>query len=87
MVDNFGNLGEVWFNCNSIANILSLADVRKVCRVTMDTSTEPALLVLRLDGTVMKFAEHSSGLYIFKGNSTNDSVTGYTLLSTVAEQR
>ena len=35
----------------------------------------------------MKFVEHSSGLYVFKGNSTNDHVTSYTLLSTVAEQR
>ena len=45
MVGDFPNLGEVWYNRNSIANILSLADVRKVCRVTMDTSAEPALIV------------------------------------------
>jgi hypothetical protein len=68
MVGDFPNLGEVWFNPSSIANILSLADVRKVCRVTMDTSHEPALFVHRLDGSVMKFAEHASGLYIYKCN-------------------
>ena len=42
----------------------------------------------RLDGTVMKFLEHPSGLYVFScNNDTNDSVTGYTMLSTVAEQK
>jgi hypothetical protein len=88
MVGDFPNLGEVWFNRDSIANILSLADVRKVCRDTMDTSTEPALLVHRLDGSIMKFLEHSSGLYIYKCNSTNDRVTGYyTMVSTVAKQK
>ena len=90
MVGDFPNLGEVWYNRESIANILSLAEVRKVCRVTMDTLAEPALLVHRLDGTVMKFLEHPSGLYVYKGNdrTTNDNVTGYyTMVSTVAQQK
>jgi hypothetical protein len=89
MVGDFANLGEVWFNIESIANILSLAEVRKVCRVTMDTSTEPALHVHRLDGTVMKFVEHESGLYVYKddGNATNNHVVAYTMVSTVAEHK
>ncbi|KAI2508903.1 Reverse transcriptase (RNA-dependent DNA polymerase) [Fragilaria crotonensis] len=87
MVGNFPNLGEVWFNKNSIANILSLAEVRKVCRVTMDTASEPALHVHRLDGSVMKFVEHPSGLYVYKSNDTSDRVTGYTMVNTVAKQR
>jgi hypothetical protein len=37
-------LGEVWYNRESMANILSLAEVRKVCRVTMDSSTSPQCL-------------------------------------------
>ena len=86
MVGDFPNLGEVWFNQNSVANILSLADIRKVCRVTMDTSNEPALLVHRIDGSVMKFTKHSSGLYIYKCNSTTNNRVAeyYTLVSTVA---
>jgi hypothetical protein len=88
MVGDFPNLGEVWFNRDSIANILLLADVRKVCRITMNMSAEPALLVHRLDGSIMKFLEHSSGLYIYKCYSTNDRVTGYyTMVSTVAKQK
>jgi hypothetical protein len=87
MVGDFPNLGEVWYNNKSIANILSLADVRKVCRVTMDSDDEPALLVHRLDGSVMKFKEHESGLYVYNPNVTNKIVTGYSILSTVAEQK
>jgi hypothetical protein len=87
MVGDFPNLGEVWFNKHSIANILSLAEVRKVCRVTMDTSKEPALHVHRLDGSVMKFDEHPSGLYVYKSNDTSDCVTGYTMVNTVAKQK
>ena len=88
MVGDFPNLGKVWYNRESIANILSLAEVRKVCRITMDSADEPAMFVHRLDGTVMKFLEHPSGLYVFScNNDTNDNVTGYTMLSTVAEQK
>jgi hypothetical protein len=37
MVGDFPNLGKVWYNRESIANILSLAgEVRKVCRITID---------------------------------------------------
>ena len=36
MIGDFPNLGEVWYNEASIANILSLADVTKVFTVTMD---------------------------------------------------
>jgi hypothetical protein len=31
MIGEFPNLGKVWYNHESIANILSLAEVRKVC--------------------------------------------------------
>jgi hypothetical protein len=58
------NFGEVWFNTESLANILSMAAVRKVCRITtMDTSIKAALHVHRKDGTIMKFKEYRSGLF------------------------
>ena len=91
LVGDFPNLGEVWFNGNSIANILSLTEVRKVCRITMDTSTEPALLVHRVDGSVMKFVDHPSGpSYIYKFNHTNAPLPGYssyTMVSTIDSQK
>jgi hypothetical protein len=45
------NFGKVWYNPNSIANILSLAEVRKTRRVTMDSSNDAAFHVHLLDGT------------------------------------
>ena len=64
-IGDFPNLGPVWFNPHSIANILSLSDVCKVCRVTMDSSVSPTLNVHRLDGSIMVFHEHPSGLFDF----------------------
>ena len=90
MTGVFPNLGTVWFNPSSIANILSLAEVRKVCRVTLDTSAEPALCVHRRNGSIMKFVEHASGLYVFDTatcNVSSDLVASYTMVSTVAEQK
>ncbi len=88
MVGDFPNLGEVWYNSNSIANTLSLAEVRKVCRVTMDSCEESAINVHRLDGSIMKFVEHASGLYVFAtAKNTSESVNAYTMVSTVAEQK
>jgi hypothetical protein len=88
MIGDFPNLGPVWYNDRSIANILSLSEVRKVCTVTMDTSKEPAINVHRKDGSIMSFVEHPSGLYVYQDNNHSDNnVTAYTLLSTVAEHR
>lgn len=88
MIGDFPNLGPVWYNKQSIANILSLADVRKVCTVTMDTAKEPAINVQRKDGSIMSFVEHPSGLYVYDSNKqSNANVTAYTLVSTVAEHK
>ena len=88
-VGEFPNLGTVWYNHNSIANILSMKEVQKVCCVTMDTSIEPTLFVHHLDGSIMKFEEQESGLYIFKPNS-NTSINIYphcTLVTTIEENK
>ena len=91
MIGDFPNLGAVWYNPASIANVLSLSDVRKVCRVTLDTSDEPALCVHRLNGSIMKFDEHPSGLYVYDSaahkHTTTESVNAYTMVSTVADQK
>ena len=87
----FKNLGSVWFNSASIANILLLAEVRKVCRVTLDTAIEPSLHAHRKDGSIMKFTEHSTGLYVFdsadSSNTTSQNVSAYTFISTVADNK
>ena len=43
MVGSIKEYGEVWYNTESLANILSLAQVRLRCRVTMDTSVEACM--------------------------------------------
>ena len=63
LVGDLNNFGPVWYNPKSLANILSLAEVRVKCRVTMDTAVEAAMLVHKLDGSVMKFQEYRTGLY------------------------
>jgi hypothetical protein len=91
MEGDFSNLGIVWYNPLSIANILSLVNVRNVCRVTLDTSSnKPALCVHRLNEGVMKFIEQDSRLYIYDSAArkrTCESVTASAMVSTVAEQR
>jgi hypothetical protein len=85
----FRNLGWVWFNPSSIANILSLAQVRRVCRVTLDTADVPALHVHRLDGSIMVFTEHPSGLYVFDTSAARAPSTPIpvSFLTTVADNR
>ena len=86
-VGDFPNLGEVWFNEQSIANILSLSEVSQVCRVTMDSHDKKALNVHRKDGSVMVFAEHPSGLYVYDSNVTSPNINPYTLVQTVTAQK
>ena len=53
----------------------------------MDSGVERSMNVHRLDGSIMKFTEHESGLYVYNPNVTNPSVIGYSMLSTVAAQK
>lgn len=92
LIGDIRNFGTVWFNPDSLANILSLAAVRKTCRVTMDTSVEAALCVHRSDGTIMKFLEYASGLYYHdtsqpKLDTPSTPVIAYSFLSTVARNK
>jgi hypothetical protein len=46
------------------------------------------MCVHRLDGTVIKFTEHPSGVHVFNPrNVTNNCVNEYTMISTVAKQK
>jgi hypothetical protein len=102
MLGDIPNFGSVWFNPASIANILSLAAVRKVCRVTMDTAVEAAMFVHKLNGDLMKFEEFHSGLYYHdtaasvqhtatttttSPPNTSETVNAYALVTTVAANK
>ena len=47
----------VYYNPDSLMNILSLSDMRKRFRVTMDTNEEAAMLVHISKDKVMRFVE------------------------------
>lgn len=62
-VGDLPGFGTVWYNEGSLANILSMAAVRRICRITMDTQVEAAIYVHKANGQVIKFLESSNGLY------------------------
>ena len=88
LIGDIKNFGTVWYNPLSLANILSLAEVRLRCRCVMDTAIEPAIHVHKANGTVMTFTEYRSGLYYYdvaaNNNLTNKTVTDYSFVLTVA---
>lgn len=90
LIGDIPNFGSVWVEPKSLANILSLAAVRKVCRVTMDSNLDAAFSVHKKDGTIMKFMEHPSGLYYHDTSSTitsSPSVSAYSMLTTVEDNK
>jgi len=62
LIADIKSFGTVWYSPNSLANIFSLAAVRKLCRITMDTNVEPALCVHCAHGSVMKFSKYKTDL-------------------------
>ena len=52
----FGSYPEpVWYNPNGLANIMSLSNVSKYYQLTMDTLSDPAILLHKSDGSNMRF--------------------------------
>lgn len=88
MIGDVAGLGPVWYNPSSMANILSMAQVRKKCCITMNTAIEPALLVHCSTGKVMKFMEFTNGLYYFDAESKITVPTnGYVFVQTIAQNQ
>ena len=62
------NIREVWYNPESMAN------VRRVRCVTLDTAEQPAFHVHKADGTGSTvFAKHESGLYLHNASVATDN--------------
>ena len=60
----FGNYPHpVWYNPKGVANILSLANVTKNYRVTMDSTESAAMFVHKSNGNFIKFEPSGTGLY------------------------
>ena len=78
---------QVWYNPQYMVNILPLSDVRKRFRITIDTALEAAILIHLDDGSIIKFEEVGSGLYLFKSKKlkqSNKKISDYSYLIVVA---
>jgi len=75
MIGDVRGYGTVWFNPNSLANILSFANVRKKFQVQLETGPldpSPTINVTKKDGDVMSFIERDLGLYVHDVLGKND---------------
>ena len=79
----------VWFNPNSLANILSLALVTEEYRVTMDSEVEDAFVVHISDKHSIKFKKDDRGLYYFDTSKIDLSklTQAFNFLTTVAHNK
>ena len=82
--------GEVWYHEDSLANILSFANVRKRFKVTISTGPDdpcPTIFVHRPNGEIMEFRERSMGLYVYDvaacKSKPKQQVTHYSFLNTI----
>ena len=72
-VCTYDNLKEtVWFDCFSIANILSLALLVKEQQVYFDSAVEIAFSVFKEDGTMMRFTEQGQRIFVHNIEHNND---------------
>jgi len=63
MKGEFPGVGDVWFDKSGIANILSLAKMKKLFHIQYDNWKEDAFLVHKPDGAINKFVESHKGLH------------------------
>jgi hypothetical protein len=88
MIGDLPGFGPVWYNAGSLGNILSLAAVAKICRITMDTLTEASMIVHKHDGTKMKFLESKNGLYYYDAaKDTKVKSAYYTVVQLVSKNK
>jgi hypothetical protein len=86
LIGDLPGFGPVWYDGGSLANILSLAAVRKKCRITMDTKDEPAMIVHKKNGEELKFIETKGGLYYYDIKA-KAGVKNYSFVTTTVEER
>ena len=83
LVGDLPGYGEVWYNPNGIANILSLCRVKeRGFRVAYDSNTGNAFHVHKPDGTKRVFQQSKRGLYYM-----DTATTGITLVNTVEDNK
>ena len=80
-------MDNVWYHPNGLENIISLALLQEVAKVTYDSSVDAAFIATFSDGHVWHFNQTTNGLFIYehgsKTNITKENVLDYCLISTV----
>ena len=76
----------IWYHPDSVANIVSLAEMVRERRVTMDSDVENALVLHAHHGRLLRFEACGSGLYTHDLNNKDHCVKLIlTLTQTVAQ--
>ena len=81
-----GSSEPVWYTPKGIANVLSLASVRKHFAVEYRPRLESAKFVVHMNRRSVDFVESDEGLYYFD-TSAIKKTHGETLVTTVEDQR
>ena len=91
MKGDFKNFGPVWYSPKSLASILFMAEVRKKCRITMNSNVEVSIVLHHKDGTKMEFVEYTSGLYYYDisicSHNYKEQPTDYCFVNTVSQNK
>ena len=76
----------VWYNPGGIANIMSMQNVSKYYRLTMDTSKKNGIYLHRKDGRKILFSPSQKGLYYYALGDDETFESFWSLINTVSEQ-
>ena len=79
--------GDVWYDKNSVANILSFAEVANKFRVTFDTKSSNNIFLHKSDGSTLFFKCTNNGLYYHDVRRKKNSVKDYTLTSMIFKDK
>lgn len=82
MVGDLPGYGTVWYDPDSIANILSLKRVSEKYHVSFDSNRGSSFVVTKPDGKVFEFKQSTGGLYFH-----DTSTTAVVMVTTVSENK
>ena len=83
-----GYPGEVWYNPNGIANILSLSDTTKYFCVHYDSGVDSTFILEKPNGMQHWFLKTTAGLYYHDTAAPDpDDDSGVVLVTTVASKK
>jgi hypothetical protein len=83
LVGDLPGFGEVWFNPNGIANILSMSQVEREFPITYENQN---FTIHKTDGTKRHFTKSEQGLYYLDAAASLKN-TGVVLVDTVADKK